>query len=195
MTKEKQCTKCGETKPLSEFHKQKGSKYGVRCHCKPCRAVMRKQYHANNRERLCKWNQEYHKRNAVRIRANKQIYRKNNMDKIKARKAQYRKEILSPAIYEIVNTKNKKIYVGQTNCYKRRWSRHRTMISKGYHDNAKIREDVQFYELGDFEFRIVEDFPVGTPAELLHKKERELINQHLSEGKELYNEIKYRNNK
>ena len=69
------------------------------------------------------------------------------------------------------------------------------MISQGYHSNTNIREDVQLYELGDFEFRIVEDFPVGTPAKLLHEKERELINQYLSEGKELYNEVKYRNNK
>jgi hypothetical protein len=210
MTKEKQCTKCGETKPLSEFHKQKGSRDGVRWKCKTCSSIRKKQYHADNRERLCKWNQEYHKRNAARINANKQIYRKNNaarinankqiyrknnMDKIKARTKEYEKERLSPAIYEIVNTKNKKIYVGQTKSYKRRWSRHRTMISQGYHSNTNIREDVQLYELGDFEFRIVEDFPVGTPAELLHEKERELIDQYLSEGKELYNEIKYRNNK
>ncbi len=180
MTKEKQCTKCGETKSLSEFHKKKGSRYGVHCHCKPCRTVIRKQYHADNSERLNEYNRQYHKNNAAHINA---------------RKTQYEKERLSPAIYEIVNTKNKKIYVGQTKSYKRRWSRHRTMISQGYHSNTNIREDVQLYELGDFEFRIVEDFPVGTPAELLHEKERELIDQYLSEGKELYNEVKYRNNK
>lgn len=32
----KTCTKCGATKPLGEYYKQKGGKYGVRSQCKVC---------------------------------------------------------------------------------------------------------------------------------------------------------------
>ena len=36
----KLCGGCGEVKPLSEFHKNKGRKNGVNSSCKPCRAVL-----------------------------------------------------------------------------------------------------------------------------------------------------------
>jgi hypothetical protein len=36
----KLCSGCGEVKPLSEFHKNKGRKNGVNSRCKPCRAVI-----------------------------------------------------------------------------------------------------------------------------------------------------------
>ena len=43
----KMCGGCGEVKPLSEFHKNKGRRDGVNSHCKPCRAVIdRKRYEA-----------------------------------------------------------------------------------------------------------------------------------------------------
>lgn len=36
----KLCSVCGEVKPLSEFHKNKGRKSGVNSRCKPCRAIV-----------------------------------------------------------------------------------------------------------------------------------------------------------
>jgi hypothetical protein len=36
----KLCSGCGQVKPLSEFHKNKGRKSGVNSRCKPCRAVV-----------------------------------------------------------------------------------------------------------------------------------------------------------
>jgi hypothetical protein len=32
----KRCKKCGELKPLSEYHKQKGGRYGVKARCRDC---------------------------------------------------------------------------------------------------------------------------------------------------------------
>ena len=43
----KKCSKCGEQKPLSEFHKDKNRKLGVRVYCKICSKLKpeeRKQY-------------------------------------------------------------------------------------------------------------------------------------------------------
>jgi len=36
----KRCARCGETKPLSEFHLHRGRRDGVQTYCKPCRAVI-----------------------------------------------------------------------------------------------------------------------------------------------------------
>lgn len=38
----KKCTKCGVEKPLSEFHKHKSGKNGIRAQCKNCRYPPRK---------------------------------------------------------------------------------------------------------------------------------------------------------
>ena len=41
---EKRCPKCGETKPLSEYHKHKSMFMGVQGHCKTCNKGILKQW-------------------------------------------------------------------------------------------------------------------------------------------------------
>lgn len=45
------CTKCKKEKPLSEFNKQKGGKYGVRGQCKKCFHKYVKSYRDRNKKR------------------------------------------------------------------------------------------------------------------------------------------------
>jgi hypothetical protein len=70
----KTCTKCKETKPISEFHKQRSKPSGYRSHCKSCRydyqqknkdhkRIYDMNYRTNNRDRLCKIKQEYFQNN------------------------------------------------------------------------------------------------------------------------------------
>lgn len=40
----KQCTECGETKPLSEFWKDRSVKHGYCAKCKPCKTVIYNRY-------------------------------------------------------------------------------------------------------------------------------------------------------
>lgn len=47
----KLCTKCGETKPLSDFHKGTGRKDGHASHCKVCSNERARQWNKNNPER------------------------------------------------------------------------------------------------------------------------------------------------
>ena len=44
----KQCTKCGEVKPLSEYHKKLDGKYGVQVRCKECRCKQKRDRYAND---------------------------------------------------------------------------------------------------------------------------------------------------
>lgn len=56
---QKACRKCGETKPLSEFYRQKGMKDGHRHNCKACHAAAHKVWYEKNRDdeidRVAKW--------------------------------------------------------------------------------------------------------------------------------------------
>lgn len=83
---EKQCTKCGEMKPFSEYHKAKRCSYGLHPRCKECMREITRQWNAANAER---------KRELERKRreANPTYYtewRKNNLAKDSARASQRR---------------------------------------------------------------------------------------------------------
>ena len=69
--KSKQCTKCGQTKPLTGFHKRKGRKDGVVADCKDCRNAAQAKWRAENPEHQPK----YCKDNLDKFRAYNQRYR------------------------------------------------------------------------------------------------------------------------
>jgi ribosomal protein L44E len=46
----KQCTACGEDKPLTEFRKQSGKKLGLRYQCKTCQDDKEKDRYGKNKE-------------------------------------------------------------------------------------------------------------------------------------------------
>lgn len=62
MTASKRCTKCGEAKPLADFHKQKLGRYGVASTSKSCVRSRSKQYYEQNTkaisDRRKKWRQD-----------------------------------------------------------------------------------------------------------------------------------------
>ena len=47
----KTCTKCGETKPLSEFSADDAYKDGYQSHCKDCKRAYARERYAKNRDR------------------------------------------------------------------------------------------------------------------------------------------------
>eukprot|EP00732_Lithocolla_globosa_P004016 Lithocolla_globosa_v1_NODE_3472_length_1659_cov_88.924611.p2 type:complete len:100 gc:universal NODE_3472_length_1659_cov_88.924611:62-361(+) len=46
--KTRNCTKCGEIKPLEQFDKNKQGKCGRASKCKPCLRALNKEYYHNN---------------------------------------------------------------------------------------------------------------------------------------------------
>lgn len=119
---EKQCTTCGEKKPVEEFDKQKRGKYGIKSMCKKCtKSASAKQYQRNSEHRLmvaAKWRKanperikelsaENYKNNRERIiknvtkwqndnperrRINKAKSQRNNPENMYARSARWRKK-------------------------------------------------------------------------------------------------------
>jgi len=120
----KTCTKCGECKPLTEFHKQKDKKDGLRSHCKACvlspehlekakvRAAKRLLqnpenvrasaaiYRAKNKEKISACGKKWFAQNREKNYSTGALWRKNNPEKhklIAAKSARKKIEELSPA--------------------------------------------------------------------------------------------------
>lgn len=77
----KDCTKCGNSKPFSEFYKKANSKIGYQSACIECHRIEKREWRKNNPDKVRKWdrNRVYKpKAKAKRLelsRKRNQIYR------------------------------------------------------------------------------------------------------------------------
>lgn len=58
----KRCTRCGETKPLDEFHRNRAMRDGLECQCKVCRSELHRRWREGNPERAREVMQESRRR-------------------------------------------------------------------------------------------------------------------------------------
>ncbi len=105
----KQCTQCGEEKPLSEFHRLASAPDGLNYRCKMCVHKHNKMYFEANRERICAQHKEWNQENPELVRCRSRAaalrrrvlhrekyiaygrcYRKNNRERIYQRTKAYR---------------------------------------------------------------------------------------------------------
>ena len=97
----KTCSKCQETKPLSEFYKNKTTSDGLQYMCKAC-VLGYRQYHKKelkikrdiNREDLNEYGRKYYKGNKGKIADNNKEYRKTEVGKNAYSKATHRYQAL-----------------------------------------------------------------------------------------------------
>ena len=167
----KECPKCGETKPVSEYHKNKAYSDGLGSHCRSCRKIYEKKHYQNNKEHRLKRMKEYYEANKEKItEIQKEYYQK-----------------LPAAVYKIENKTTGKIYIGQSTSYPTRTRRHRVDMRNGKHDNPRVQHDYDEHGLDSFEFSVIKEYPSDTSREILFEHEQQLINEYIAEGKELYN--------
>lgn len=81
----KVCSKCKQSKPRSEFHKDKSMKGGLHFHCKVCRREAVKKWREANKERQ----KEYYQANKERQKERRKEYDKNWYEANKERKKEY----------------------------------------------------------------------------------------------------------
>ena len=152
----KKCTKCGIEKPLTpEYYHRHSSK-------------------PSDFEAQCKPCTA--KRGAE--------YRQNNKEKI----AEYRqnKKAEQPAcVYQIVNSVNNKIYIGETIRGELRWKEHLINLRGNRHPNHKLQADFDKFGEEVFSWSIIKEYPKDKDTLLL--EEIKTIDKLLKEGKELYN--------
>jgi hypothetical protein len=96
----KKCPKCGETKPLAMFFKDKQQKCGFASYCKECHSKKGKEYRSNNKDKCASIHRAYEIKNADQIAERKKKYYAQRKDKILARTKKMNK---SP-------TKSKKLF-------------------------------------------------------------------------------------
>ena len=88
----KTCTKCGETKPLDDFYRDKTGAGGRRPDCKECVREYKRSYHEENRDKRLEYSRRYHEENRDKIRERKRRYYEENRDKEREYKRRYYEE-------------------------------------------------------------------------------------------------------
>lgn len=157
----KKCSKCGESKNISEFHKKKASKDGLAYECKSCISEYKKKYYEQNRDEVLKKVKERYAKSCEDIKAYQEEYRKNNAEKVaESKKNHYEqnkeKVLLKCKIYRennrekiaetkrIYHQKNKEYILGKVRAYhkkhKKRIAEYMKQYSKQYHkENPNIQ--------------------------------------------------------
>lgn len=74
----KRCKRCGETKPLDQFYKNKTGRDGLRPECKPCSSAQKKAWYRQNREAVIAKVIAWQRANQDRYNARMREYRKAN---------------------------------------------------------------------------------------------------------------------
>jgi predicted GIY-YIG superfamily endonuclease len=132
---------------------------------------------------------QYRQENKEAISERDRQHYQENKEAISEQQKQYRqaKKASQPAcVYEIINTINNKLYVGQTTRGKIRWMQHLSNLRGGYHENPNLQADFNQYGQGAFEWRIIKEFETKD-EQLLITEESRIMNQYIDEGKNLYN--------
>jgi hypothetical protein len=88
----KECSRCGQEKPLSGFYKDKRARVGVQSQCKVCVLARMKQYHQKNKDKISERGKQYRQKNRDKILEYAKQYRQKNKDKILEREKQYRQK-------------------------------------------------------------------------------------------------------
>ena len=85
----KRCPKCGETKPIEGFYKNKSRKDGYSAWCKNCDNINHKKHIQNNREYMREYEKyEYYKNHEAHKRRSRE-YAHKNKDKVKQARTEY----------------------------------------------------------------------------------------------------------
>ena len=85
----KRCTKCGEVKPVSEFHKKKRARDGRQARCKACVKAYAAEWYVRNRERINERNAAWDAANRERRREVNSAWHAKNREHVAERKAAY----------------------------------------------------------------------------------------------------------
>lgn len=108
----KTCTKCNQSLPETEFHKDSRKRDGLRAHCRACESVLAAKYRARNPERVGQRLKEYRAKNREQVLARQRAryaqdpervlqrqkaYRENNKERIRLRSKIYREKNLDQA--------------------------------------------------------------------------------------------------
>ena len=88
----KTCAKCGETKPLDDFYRDKTGAGGRRPDCKECVREYSRRYYEENRDKVRERKCRYREENRDKVRESERRYREENRDKVRKSQSRYYEE-------------------------------------------------------------------------------------------------------
>ena len=103
----KTCTKCGESKPISEYHKDKSAKDGLYTQCKLCVNARTAAYREKNPGIRKAYSSVYRTKNRDKCRSACRAWRAANQEKEKSYQADYRSAHRDKAIASLVSWREK----------------------------------------------------------------------------------------
>lgn len=103
MLSQKTCTKCGESKPTTEFHKRTLSRDGLAPKCKGCNSVANAKWVTANPEKSKAYKDKYHAANREKVNARRVTRRAENPGEARVREAKYYSE--NTAMAKVANAK------------------------------------------------------------------------------------------
>lgn len=87
--KTKRCSTCKETKPVSEFYKNRRAKDGLASNCKMCGDESTRRYRKNNREKVSERKRRYYEANKEKIAERVRRYQEANKEKMAEKSRRY----------------------------------------------------------------------------------------------------------
>jgi 5-methylcytosine-specific restriction endonuclease McrA len=105
------CTRCDETKELSEFGKNKAAKDGLSFYCSVCKREYQRKHYAENPDKWSMYGKRWRENNKETKAAYDRTYAENNPERVRAAKQKY-KRVHKDRIREqnkIYSLKNKEI--------------------------------------------------------------------------------------
>ncbi len=87
----KQCTACGETKPLSAFHATSKGRDGRRAACKPCRLQQEADRRARHGDRIRARQRDHYQRHREEMCERQRVHRRQNRAALRAYFREYRR--------------------------------------------------------------------------------------------------------
>ena len=113
----KQCIKCKESKPFTEFNKKNSSSDGLNSSCKSCRKLYRDQNKDHIREKAKKYreeNREYYVEYSRKWRENndtKEYYEKNKKSILESKKKYIKKRKKEDSLFRAISNLRSRLYI------------------------------------------------------------------------------------
>ena len=150
----KTCTKCGETKPTSEFYKRPDRKNGLRSRCKACELTCHSDWYADHHEEMLAYNanyrSEHHEERAAYYASHREEFasyradhREKNMAYAASYYAEHRQEIIGKAAAYRIKHREEIASWRKANLDKSRANYHRRRARKLSNGGTHTAQDVQ----------------------------------------------------
>jgi hypothetical protein len=123
---EKTCTKCGQSKPLSEYYRDAKARDGHQFHCKQCDGASRRAYYQANKVKILEHNEKYAKENRDIILAYGKQYHAGHREENRQRCHEY-------------YLANKERMNAQSSAYQQAHKEERSLYQKQYQVENKER--------------------------------------------------------